>query len=290
MATVTAAKAVKGNGGTQAATQAAVTAVVQQSASVFLPTSMTLPVDDLSGLLLLLYGGTKIGKSTWASESDNPLFLATEPGLNHLKRFEVTIDSWETLLKACALLAQGQHPYKTVIIDTVDNAYLMCQKWVMDTNRISDLGADNNRGYSLVNNEFRRVINRLAQLPYGLFLISHAQDVEIKTRTGKYTKTVPTLPGKSRQMVLGLVDVVLFADLEVITSEDGPPVERRVVRTKPSAAYEAGDRTGKLPDSLPLRYAAFAQAWREANAKDAKPETTTSNVVNLPELVGAVEG
>lgn len=262
----------------------------EPASSVALPSSMTMPVDDLSGLLLLIYGTTKIGKSTWASESDKPLFLATEPGLNHLKRYEVTIDSWQTLLEVCALLAKGQHPYKTIVIDTVDNAYLFCQKFIMDTNRIMDLSADNSRGYSLVNAEFRRVITRLAQLPYGLFLISHAQDVEIKTRTGKYTKTVPTLPGKSRQMVLGLVDVVLFADLEVSLDENGEPHERRVVRTKPSAAYEAGDRTGKLPDSLPLRYAAFAQAWREANSKSAAAlpaqDTTT---ITLPEFSG-VEG
>jgi hypothetical protein len=259
---------------------------------VTLPTAKIQPVSDLSGLTLLLYGPTKIGKSTWASQSPNPLFLATEPGLNHLERFEVTVDSWASLLEACALLAKGEHPYRTIVIDTVDNAYLMCRRFICEKNNITDPGdLEYGKGHALVNNEFHRVLTRLAQLPYGLFLISHAQDVEIKTRTGKFTKTVPTLPGKSRAIVLGLVDVVLYADMEVApVGEDGSAAEEtRVVRTKPSAAYEAGDRTGKLPAMLPLEYAAFAAAWTAARGKapgnGTKPTVATPTALPSTNLV-----
>lgn len=233
-----------------------------------LPKDKTRAVDDLSGLTVLLYGPTKIGKSTWASQSPNPIFLATEPGLNHLDRYEVTIDCWPTLLEACAELAKGAHPYKTIVIDTIDNAFLMCRRWVCEKNGITDPGdLEYGKGHALVNSEFHRVLTRLAQLNFGLFLISHSQEVEIKTRTGKYMKTVPTLPGKSRSIVLGLVDVVLYADMEVTVDEHEQATEVRVVRTKPSSAYEAGDRTGKLPAMLPLDYGAFVKAWRVANGR-----------------------
>ena len=49
-------------------------------------------------------------------------------------------------------------------------------------------------------------------LPYGLILISHAHDKTIETRTGEYTKTQPSLPDRARNVVLGLVDMILYCD------------------------------------------------------------------------------
>ena len=47
------------------------------------------------------------------------------------------------------------------------------------------------------------MLTKLAFLPYGLFLISHAKEVEMDSRTGKYVRVVPTLPDKARKIVLG---------------------------------------------------------------------------------------
>jgi len=46
-----------------------------------------------------------------------------------------------------------------------------------------------------------------------------------------------------------MADLILFCDLQVSTDESGKPVYRRVMRTKPNLHYEAGDRTGRLPDN-----------------------------------------
>ena len=108
----------------------------------------------------------------------------------------------------------------------------------------SDLGYG--KGYAIVNNEFQRVLTKLAFLPYGLFLVSHSKEIEVETRTGKYTRTVPTLPDKARKIVLGMVDMVLYCDLE--RRGEGKSI-RRLIRTKPSQYYEAGDRTGRLPET-----------------------------------------
>ncbi len=162
---------------------------------MLLPTAKTPPKPDLADLTVLVYGATKIGKSTWCSNADGALFLSTEPGLNSLEVFQTPITSWEELLAACGEIAEGNHPFKTVIIDTVDNAYRMCAEHVCRKFKVeheADLAYG--KGYALVTNEFQRVLNKLAFMPYGLFLVSHSQNVEIETRTGKYTRTVPTLP------------------------------------------------------------------------------------------------
>ncbi len=246
-----------------------------------LPTQKTPPKKSLADLTVLVYGPSKIGKSTWCSNADGALFLATEAGLNNLEVFQAPIGSWDELLAACKEIAEGKHPYKTVIIDTVDNAYRMCAEHVCQKFKIeheSDLGYG--KGYALINNEFYRVLNKLSLLPYGLFLVSHSQEKEIETRTGKLTRIVPTLPEKARKIVLGMVDMILFCDLDMATGEDGKALQRRVIRTKPHVNYEAGDRTGLLPDVIDLDFSKFLQAF--AGQKPAPEPPVAQPAVAVP--------
>lgn len=239
-----------------------------------LPQSKTPPRSDLSNITVLQYGPTKIGKSTFCSQAPGALFLATEAGLNALEVFQIPITTWDELLAACREIAEGKHEFRQVIVDTVDNAYRLCSEHVckkLGVTHESDLGYG--KGFSLVNGEFHRVLTRLSMLPYGLWLISHAQEREVETRTGKKIRIEPTLPGKARQIVLGLVDVILYCDVEVKPGADGKPAVRRVLRTKPGANYEAGDRTGRLPETIPLDYAAFVAAY---NASAAVPARATA--------------
>jgi hypothetical protein len=234
---------------------------------LLLPTAKTAPKPNLADLTVLAYGQTKIGKSDFCSHAESALFLATEPGLNALDVFQVPIQTWDDLLAACAEIVAGQHSFKTVIIDTVDNAYKFCADYILKKFKVeheSDLGYG--KGYALINNEFQRVLTKLAFLPYGLFLVSHAKEIEVETRNGKYTRIVPTLPDKARKIVLGMVDMVLYCDLEKPIGESGEQRQRRVIRTKPSLYYEAGDRTGRLPETLDLDFGTFFEAFNTAVA------------------------
>jgi hypothetical protein len=235
-----------------------------------LPTAKTPPRTTLTDLTVLVYGPTKIGKTTWCSHADGALFLATEAGLNNLETYQVPISTWEQLLAACAEIGAGNHAFKTIVLDTVDNAYRMCADYVCAKHKVeheSDLAYG--KGYALITNEFYRVLNKLALLPYGLFLLSHSTEKEFETRTGKTMRIVPTLPDKARKIVLGMVDMVLFCDLDAAPGADGKPTVRRVMRTKPSAAYEAGDRTGRLPEVIDLDYRKFLDAFAGASAAGA---------------------
>ena len=229
-----------------------------------LPTEKTPVRDDVQDLTVLIYGPPKIGKSTFCSGADGALFLATEPGLNHLNVFQIPIASWKDLLNAGALIAKGGHEFKTIVIDTVDNAYRMCQEHVCEANGVKHpADMPYGKGFALVNAEFHRVLTRLAGLPTGLYLVSHAQDKELETRTGKYLKTMPTLPEGARKIVVGLVDVILFADAESTKDDDGNVTMSRILRTKPDKHYEAGDRTGRLPETLSLDYQSFVSTFKK---------------------------
>lgn len=227
-----------------------------------LPTTKTAPLTSLQDYTVLLYGPSKVGKSSFCSHADKALFLSTEPGLNALSAYEQPIGSWPELLEALGAIAKGDHSFKTIVLDTVDNAFGLCQEYIC-----GKLGIDHpadaayGKGFSAVNGEFDRVLTKLAKMPYGLFLISHSMEKEVDTRTGKYIKVIPTLPGKAGKIVLGLVDIILYATIEVAKDKNGEPIETRVIKSTPSQFYDSGDRTGRLPETLPLDYKALVKAF-----------------------------
>ena len=230
-----------------------------------LPTSKTPQRKTLEEQAILIYGPPKIGKSTLASQFDAPLFLATEAGLNSLEVYQVPIPGWESFLVSCREIAEGKHEFKTIVIDTIDNLFKACSEYVRKKNNIqheSDL--EWGKGWQMVKDEFLRALTKLSLLPYGLVMVSHADNVEIKTRTAKINKSVPTLPKSAREIVLGMADIILFCESTV--TDNG---EVRIMRTKPSENWEAGDRTGKLPAVLPLDFNAFKEAFNK-NKGDKK--------------------
>jgi hypothetical protein len=95
-----------------------------------LPTSKSKPTTDLAKQSILIFGFPKLGKSTFASHAPDAIFFECEPGLNHLEVFKVPTYKWEDFLEACKLIAKGEHQFKTVVIDTVDNAFKMCSDYV----------------------------------------------------------------------------------------------------------------------------------------------------------------
>jgi len=230
-----------------------------------LPSEKTQPQTDPTKLSMLLYARSKFGKSEFCSKIPGAIFLATEPGLSHLETYNVPIPDWETFLAACGELAGGNHPFKVVIVDTIDICYKLCSQHVCAKHHVeteSDLAYG--RGHALVSNEFQRVLLKLASQKFGLVLISHSTEKEIEGRTGKYLKVVPTLPEKAAKFLLGLVDLICFGDFEIVTGPDGQKHFRRVLRTKPTIYYDAGDRSGRLPEMIDLDFATFYEAYKQA--------------------------
>ncbi len=236
-----------------------------------LPTKRSKPSADLSTKTTLIYGPPKIGKSTFASKFPNALFFECEPGLNELEVFKIPTYTWPDFLAACQLVAAGRHEFEAIVIDTADNAFKYCSEFICGKHNIEYEGdLSHGKGWALVKNEWHRVLTRLASLPYGLVLISHAVDKTIETRTGDDMKTQPSLPDRARYVVLGLVDMILYCDAVPRKDDDGDTVVERVIRTKPHPTYEAGDRTGRLPELLPLSFNAFAKAFASPSSKPSK--------------------
>lgn len=212
---------------------------------------------------MLLYGVPKIGKSTFCSQMEKPLFLATEPGLNALEVYEMKVPDWVTFLSACGEIAKGTHGFKTIVIDTVDNLFKACQEYVRQKNGIQhESDMPYGKGWELLKSEFFRPLRKLSMLDVGLVMTSHVKWTEVKTRTSTYHKAVPTVPGSGRDIVEAWVDIILFS--ESVVDENGEV--KRIVHTQPSDLWVAGDRTEhafkrKLPSEIELDFGTFAKEF-----------------------------
>ena len=219
---------------------------------------------------ILLHGVPKVGKSSMASQAENPIFLATEPGLGAIEAYQVPISNWNDFAGAIVALSEEKHDFKTVVVDTIDNAYFFCSEAVCrKANKTHESDFGHGKGWALVGNEFRRAILRLSQLPMGLIMISHSRTREIDTPDGKLNKVVPTLPPRILEAIAGFVAITLYATVRGV--KKGETVEfEHVMYTKPRREYEAGDRTGLLPPVLPLKYEALKECFNKTKQVGGK--------------------
>lgn len=221
-----------------------------------LPTEKTKIKTSFFTQNVLIYGLPKVGKTSFAAQYPNALHMATEEGYNNLEIDVVKLTKWDDTYTVGKELQTTKHNYKTIVFDTVDLLYKHCENFVMkqhEAKHPSDLPYG--KGYSLVRDEFVSVINRYNQLGFGLTFISHAKEREQSSKTAKWTYMDTSMPAQPNGIICGLVDLILY----FYVGTDGA----RHIRTKPTKHINAGDRTGKLPEIMPLDYANFEKTFEE---------------------------
>lgn len=232
-----------------------------------IPTNKTPTNTKLGNQVIAVYGQAKIGKSTFASQFPNALFAATEPGLNFLEVYQVTINTWGDFRDLCNALAKDPKHVETLVIDTVDLLYAHCEAHVCADNKVTH-PSQGNHGlvWSKLKTEFNRVLTKLTMLrtasgePMGLVMISHDRVVEEDTRTGVKRYSAPDLSNSPRTIVEAKADLLLFAD----TEQDGS----RVFRTTPNDKWRGGDRSGFLSETMPLNYNAIVEAFGKGESNE----------------------
>ncbi len=235
-----------------------------------LPSVKQSVIQDLSRAITLIYGPPKIGKTTLASQWPGPWFLATEKGQTWISNIHepTIISSWDHFLDVCLWIDQNRpktfgdgEPLNTIIIDTADLLYKMCQDSVCEAQGISDPSdAEYGKGFNAVGSEFQRVLVKMTQWQYGMVLISHMQDKQVKSKSNKIDRIQPSIPTTGYKIVHAMADIIMYCymDERPTFDSDGNPVgveEHRVIRCAPRNNIVAGDRTGNLPDEIDMSYA-----------------------------------
>ena len=226
----------------------------------------------LSDQTFLIYGNPKVGKSTLCSHFKDVLYIATEPGTNHLNlQYKPTmINSWKKFkMLAKEIKELKDSNFKTIVIDTVDELNRYCEDYILEREGISNLGdLPHGKAYGMVRAELMKYLKFLSMLPYGLVMVSHSKETEVEEKVGmklkRWNKQVISVTGNRGTDITAIADIILYMTSTI--SEEG--VQSGVAYTKPSPLHMAGERGGLLaekieysPDDIGALYKIIAEAY-----------------------------
>lgn len=242
---------------------------------------------------VVVYGPEGIGKSTFAAQFPEPLFIDTEGSTDNMDVSRLDKPSSYTMLKnEIAWVKANPTVCKTLVIDTIDWAESLVIADVCAQHGkkgIEDFGWGN--GYTYTKEEMGRLLNQLGELVdlgINVVLTAHAQmrKFEQPDEMGSYDRWELKLGKKTSSQTAPLVkewaDMVLFTNYKtvVMTADNGKKKAtggQRVLYTQHHPAWDAKNRHG-LPEEMPFDYAGIAHIFNQA-----QPQPTPQPQQTAPE-------
>lgn len=229
---------------------------------------------------VVLYGPEGIGKSTFAAQFPTPIFIDTEGSTNEMDVARMpNPTSWTMLNQHIDWVIQNPHQLKTLVIDTIDWAEMMCVEAVCSRHNkkgIEDFGYGN--GYVYTKEEFGRFLNRLSDVidaGINVVLTAHSQIVKFEQpdEMGAYDRYQLKLGKKTSSQTAPLVkewaDMVLFMNYKtfsIATDEKGKKYKgqggARTIYATHHPAWDAKNRHG-LPDEFPMDFTHIAHIFND---------------------------
>lgn len=209
-----------------------------------------------------------MGKTTIATKFPRHLLLAFEKGYNAIPgAMAQPINTWAEFRKVLRQLKDEKvkEQFETIILDTADIAYDLCEKYICANAKRPDggFGVDSvsdipfGKGYTLVAKEYDECLRSIIQMDYGLVLISHSVDKTFKDEQGQeYNQIVPTLGNKPRAIVSRMCDIIGYS--RSIQDKEGKTSTKLFMRGTPR--YIAGSRFKYTPDYIDFNYQSLVDA------------------------------
>lgn len=222
---------------------------------------------ELTPPIITVYGIEGIGKSTFGAQAPDPVFIRTEDGVSNLDVAKMPIvESFEHLMAQLGHLAEAEHGFKTVVIDTLDHLEPHIHNKVARNagkGHIEEIGYG--KGYMFATDvwyEYLKAIKFLTK-EKGMIVVQLAHS-EIKRFDDPETDSYDTYRlklHKSSNIILEESDAVFFANRQKAVAKEkvGFNSEKKravdtgghVIYTQHRAAFYAKNRYG-LPESIPF--------------------------------------
>lgn len=236
---------------------------------------------------VVLYGPEGIGKSTFAANFPEPLFLDTEGSTKHLDVARLPKpSSWSMLLEEVQYIKKNPALCRSLVIDTADWAEQLCISHICDNANkkgIEDFGYG--KGYVYLEEEFARLLHLLEDvIDLGIHVVftAHAamRKFEQPDEAGAYDRWELKLAKKTAPLLKEWADLVLFANYKTyVLNMDGQGAEKgknkatggkRVMYTTHHPCWDAKNRHD-LPSEMDFQYDLIAHCFSSASEAVRKP-------------------
>lgn len=218
---------------------------------------------------VVVYGPEGIGKSTFASQFPDPLFIDTEGSTSDMDVARLPKpSSWAMVVEAVNYVRMNPGCCKTLVIDTADWAERLCKDMICSKyskGSIEDFGYG--KGYIMLAEEFGRFLNALTDLSEkGIHVVmtAHAamRKFEEPNESGAYDRWEMKLEKKTNPIVKEWATMVLFANYEILVIKDDDKKAKakggkRMLYTQHHPCWDAKNRKG-FADKLPFDYSSIA--------------------------------
>ena len=170
---------------------------------------------DKTPRIFFIWGESMSGKTYLARQFPNPIILNTDGNADKIDTPSIKINDFKHLVDVLTTLEKGQHTFKTIIIDLIDDIDLMLKNYVVDKANESLVRAKKDpniatigeipfgQGYDRVNSTWKNLMMNLSKLPYNIIFISHIIE-KLENNAPSYQ---PSLPQKPLNVCLGRCDL-----------------------------------------------------------------------------------
>ena len=175
---------------------------------------------DLSGYITYIYGDGGVGKTTFGAATPKPLLLAFEKGYNALPGvIAQDITTWGELKQVLRELKKPEvkEAFSTIIIDTVDIASQLCEKYLCNQLGIENIGDGGwaTNGWAKVKREWEQTFRAVTMEGYALVFISHKKDKTFKRKDGtEYNQIVPSCSTAYNEIIKNMSDIMGYIEVE----------------------------------------------------------------------------
>ena len=226
---------------------------------------------NLRGKYVLLFGLPGVGKTSLAAQFENVLIAGFEMGTNALNNVYVqpvkTWKDWREMVKQLCKSNELKEKYHSIAIDTADEAWELCSKWICGQNGVERLGElPYGQGYDLAKKEYAQTFRDLAYSGYGLIFTSHSVEKTYKNEKGnEYTMLAPALAPRPFDIINKMVDIIGYIREVNVGTEEEPNRERLIFfRDEVGDRFLAKSRYQYIKPYIKLSYKEFVDAIYEA--------------------------
>lgn len=222
---------------------------------------------DLSGYITYIYGPGGAGKTTFGASCKKPLLLAFELGYKALPGVMAQpIQSWGEVKQVLRDLKRPEvkEVYSTIVVDTVDIASQLCEKYMCNQLGIENIGDGGwtTNGWAKAKKEWEQIWRAFTMEGYAVVFISHSKDKVFKKKDGtEYNQITPSCSTAYEEIIKNMVDIMGYIEIN-----NG---QRKLILRSADDSVDCKSRFKMIAPEIPFGYNELVDALNEAIDKEA---------------------